>query len=50
MRAHIKADQRLVIIGNVTAGKETINPGLLILKELKIFGSSGASRYSLFTS
>jgi hypothetical protein len=33
-----------VIIGNVTAGKETINPGLLILKELKIFGSSGASR------
>jgi len=43
----LRSNGRLVILGNVTAGKGSINPGLLILKELKIFGSSSASREEL---
>jgi len=38
---------RLVIVGNVSATKMMFNPGLLILKELKLFGSNGASRKEL---
>jgi acryloyl-coenzyme A reductase len=38
---------RLVIVGNVTASRIDVNPGYLILKEISLTGSSGASRADL---
>ena len=40
---------RVVIVGNVTPGLARVNPGLLIMKEISILGSSGASRDDLAT-
>ncbi len=38
---------RVVLVGNVTAERVEINPGLLIMKEISIHGSSSASRGDL---
>ncbi len=38
---------RFVVVGNVSLGTLSLNPGLLILKELQLFGSSSASRDEL---
>jgi len=37
----------LVIVGNVDGATFSINPGLVILKSLKLLGSAGVSRRSL---
>jgi D-arabinose 1-dehydrogenase-like Zn-dependent alcohol dehydrogenase len=38
---------RLVLIGNVTAERVEVNPGYVILRELSVLGSSGATRSEL---
>jgi acryloyl-coenzyme A reductase len=38
---------RVVLVGNVTAERVEVNPGLLIMKEIAIHGSSSASRRDL---
>jgi acryloyl-coenzyme A reductase len=39
----LKRAGRLVVVGNLVAGKASFNPGLVILKELQIIGSFAAS-------
>jgi D-arabinose 1-dehydrogenase-like Zn-dependent alcohol dehydrogenase len=38
---------RVVLVGNVTAGRAEINPGLLIMREISLHGSASASRSDL---
>lgn len=39
----LKNGGRLVVLGNVVGGRAAFNPGLVILKELEVFGSFAAS-------
>jgi len=38
---------RLALVGNVTAGRLDVNPGYLIMKEMAVEGSAGATRAEL---
>jgi acryloyl-coenzyme A reductase len=40
----LRVGGRIVVVGNVTAERVEVNPGWVILREVALFGSSGASR------
>lgn len=43
----IRADGRVVLVGNITGENLSINPGLLVVKGLAIFGSDGSNPQDL---
>jgi D-arabinose 1-dehydrogenase-like Zn-dependent alcohol dehydrogenase len=40
----LRSGGRMVIVGNVTASRVEVNPGWVILKQVSVLGSAGASR------
>lgn len=43
----IRADGRVVLVGNITGENLSINPGLMVVKGLSIFGSDGSNPQDL---
>jgi D-arabinose 1-dehydrogenase-like Zn-dependent alcohol dehydrogenase len=43
----LRTGGRLALIGNVTTGRIEVNPGYLIVREIAVYGSAGATRADL---
>jgi D-arabinose 1-dehydrogenase-like Zn-dependent alcohol dehydrogenase len=44
----VRGDGRVVLVGNITGENLTINPGLMVVKGLAIFGSDGANPQDVY--